>query len=211
VPADFSDQPYRIVATYQPPGRGGSTDGNGQPPFVPTEKQRQKVMDLASCRFTRDQIATALGIPPSTLDRHFATELAEGRLKVHAEIAGRLVEAARNGDRTQRIFYLKTQCGWVEGARVGYLDAQGRPADLPKQTFCLNIVGLDDAAQLSGRSKTKSPPISSIQTRARSSQPKLKSRAHHAKGPDRGPCISPCLAFNGPLLRRRNGSDFNRR
>jgi hypothetical protein len=137
------DTSPRRIKPGTPPGRGGSTDGNGQPPFVPTEKQRQKVMDLASCDFTRDQIAVALRIPPSTLDRHFATELAEGKLRVHAEMAGRLVDAARAGDKTQRIFYLKAKAGWAEGARVGHIDARGNAID-PPVTYTLNIIGLDD-------------------------------------------------------------------
>jgi hypothetical protein len=49
-----------------------------------------------------------------TLERHFQPELATGRLRLHADIAAGIVEAALNGDRAMRIFYAKSR--WAGGS-----------------------------------------------------------------------------------------------
>jgi hypothetical protein len=71
-------------------------------------------MDLVSCNFTLEQISVGIGIPERTLSRHFAEELATGRLRVQAQIAVGIVEAAVSGDATARILYAKALAGWHE-------------------------------------------------------------------------------------------------
>jgi hypothetical protein len=99
-------------------------------------------MDLAACSFSQEQIAVGLGIPLRTLARHFAEEIAHGKARVHAEIAGSIVEAARNGDRTMRIFVAKTQLGWRERTSMAFEDDKG--ALVNPNTFTIRISGLDD-------------------------------------------------------------------
>ena len=80
-------KPVREIEPGTTPGRGGGVAGDGQPPFIPTDTQRQRVMDLIACSFTHEQIAIGTGIPLRTLERHFQPELATGRLRAHADIA----------------------------------------------------------------------------------------------------------------------------
>jgi len=75
-------------------------------------------MTLVAAGFTRDTVALAMGIPPSTLDLHFAWELTNGKALTDVKILGGIVEQAIEGDKTMRIFYAKSRAGWREaGAR----------------------------------------------------------------------------------------------
>jgi hypothetical protein len=76
-------------------------------------------MTLAACSFSLEQISVAIGVPERTLSRHFAEELATGKLRVNAEIAVGIVEAAVNGDTTARILYAKALAGWHERTGPG--------------------------------------------------------------------------------------------
>ena len=118
VGAPQAHRPPRQVKAGLPPGRGGSTDGRGQPPFVPTNEQRSKVMKLVACGFTRESISVIMAIPDATLDRHFAWELTHGKTMIDAKILGGIVDMAGGGDKTMSIFYAKSRAGWREaGAR----------------------------------------------------------------------------------------------
>jgi hypothetical protein len=76
-------------------------------------------MDLVSCNFTLEQISIGMGIPERTLSRHFAQELATGKLRVNAEITAGIVAAAVKGDTTARILYAKALAGWHERTGPG--------------------------------------------------------------------------------------------
>jgi hypothetical protein len=141
--------PTREIEPGTAPGRGGSVAGKGQSPFIPTNVQRQKVMDLVSCNFTQEQISIGLGIPLRTLERHFQEELQNGKVRVHAEIAAGIVAAARAGDKTMRIFYAKSQLGWRERTSVGFEDSHGYAAD-PNRLFSIQIGGGGEAGTASG-------------------------------------------------------------
>jgi hypothetical protein len=95
-------------------------------------------MDLVSCSFTLEQISVGMGIPERTLSRHFAQELATGKLRVHAEIAAAIVAAARKGDKTMRIFYAKSQLGWRERTSVSFEGEDGQ-AMSTRQLFHIQI------------------------------------------------------------------------
>jgi hypothetical protein len=121
-----------------PPGRGAKPGEKGQAAFVPTDEQRQRVMHLLSCYFTLDRISVTMGIPERTLSRHFAEELATGKLRVHAEIAAGIVEGALNGDKAMMILYAKGLIGWRKHTSVG-LEATRGQAMNPRQVFHLQI------------------------------------------------------------------------
>lgn len=52
---------------------------------------------------------------PAVLDAFW-----NGRIRTGMAIAGKLIEKAMGGNVTAMIFYLKTQCGWVEHKTIGF-------------------------------------------------------------------------------------------
>jgi hypothetical protein len=105
-------RPPRQAKAGLPPGSGGSTNGKGQPPFVPTQEQRVAVMQYVGCGFTRESISVIMAIPDSTLDKHFAWELQHGKLMIDAKILRGIVTQAVEGDKTMSIFWAKARAGW---------------------------------------------------------------------------------------------------
>jgi hypothetical protein len=75
VPRKPVGKPKREIEPGAAPGRGGSVIGNGQPPFIPTDAQREKVVHLIARNLTNDRISLGIGIPLRTLERHFQPEL----------------------------------------------------------------------------------------------------------------------------------------
>jgi hypothetical protein len=69
----------------------------GRPHLDPTANQRGIVEQLAARGESRLAIASAIGIAPMTLDRHFDRELKDGRAKRWAEVIGMLFASARRG------------------------------------------------------------------------------------------------------------------
>jgi len=57
-------------------------------------------------------IARVLGIDPKTLRKHYRDELDTGHIKANAHIAESLYKAARGGNVTAMIFWLKTRARW---------------------------------------------------------------------------------------------------
>jgi hypothetical protein len=107
-------RPPRQAKAGLPPGRGGSIDGKGQPPFIPTDAQRAEVRKLRACGFTNESISVIMTIPETTLKRCFAWELAHGKTIVDAKILGGIVDMALDGDRTMSIFYARARGGWKQ-------------------------------------------------------------------------------------------------
>ena len=54
-------------------------------------------------------ISAVLGLDPKTLRKHYRDELDLGETKANAQIAGFLFNAARSGNVTAQIFWLKTR------------------------------------------------------------------------------------------------------
>ena len=84
----------------------------------------EKVEQLASRGLTKAQVASAVGISES---QWYARESQEpdiseaykrGKTKGVGTIANSLFEAARSGNITAQIFFLKCQGGWREAQRV---------------------------------------------------------------------------------------------
>lgn len=59
-------------------------------------------------------IARVVGIDPKTLRKYYRDELDLGSTKANAQVAGFLFSAARNGNVTAQIFWLKTRARWKE-------------------------------------------------------------------------------------------------
>ena len=59
-------------------------------------------------------IARVVGVDPKTLRKHYRDELDMGETKANAQVAGFLFNAARSGNVTAQIFWLKTRARWRE-------------------------------------------------------------------------------------------------
>lgn len=71
----------------------------GNPPFVATEEQRQKVRALAKTMraempIAKDWIASQIGVSVSTLDRHFKDDLVAGRSEIVASLGATMIGVA---------------------------------------------------------------------------------------------------------------------
>jgi hypothetical protein len=53
-------------------------------------------------------------VDPKTLRKHYREELDLGESKANAQVAGFLFSAAKNGNVTAQIFWLKTRARWPE-------------------------------------------------------------------------------------------------
>ena len=59
-------------------------------------------------------IVRVTGVDPKTLSKHYRQELDLGETKANAQVAGFLFSAAKNGNVTAQIFWLKTRARWRE-------------------------------------------------------------------------------------------------
>jgi hypothetical protein len=55
-----------------------------------------------------------VGVDPKTLRKHYRDELDLGETKANAQVAGYLYNAAKGGNVTAQIFWLKTRAKWRE-------------------------------------------------------------------------------------------------
>src|ERR1700682_6115623 len=82
--------------------------------FVVNEAMREKVRYLAGLGVRQDDIAKIIGCAPKTLRKRFRDELDRGVAEGHATISGYLFAAAKAGNITAIIFWLKTRAHWRE-------------------------------------------------------------------------------------------------
>ena len=86
----------------------------GRRAHKPDPAQRKQVETLAAYGIPEEDIARVVGIDPKTLRKHYRDELDLGETKANAQVAGFLFNAARNGNVTAQIFWLKTRARWKE-------------------------------------------------------------------------------------------------
>src|SRR3954469_16026997 len=80
----------------------------------PDPAQRRQVEALAAYGIPEADISGVVGIDPKTLRKHYRDELDLGETKANAQVAGFLFNAAKNGNVTAQIFWLKTRAKWRE-------------------------------------------------------------------------------------------------
>ncbi len=85
-----------------------------RPSYIPDQATQKQVEAMAGCGIPEADIAAVLKIDPKTLRKHFRDELDLGHTKANAQVAGFLFNAARNGNVTAQIFWLKTRARWRE-------------------------------------------------------------------------------------------------
>ena len=82
--------------------------------YEPTPEQRKQVEAMAAYAIPEIDIARVIGIDAKTLRKHFRDELDLGHVKANAQVAGFLFTAAKSGNVTAQIFWLKVRAGWSE-------------------------------------------------------------------------------------------------
>ena len=83
-------------------------------PFAATDALREQVRYLAGLGIPQDDIAKIIGCAPKTLRKRFRDDLDRGVAEANATIAGYLFAAAKAGNITAIIFWLKTRAHWRE-------------------------------------------------------------------------------------------------
>lgn len=107
-----------VPATGKPAGRIGN------PPFEPSEEQRQTVKTYAVV-LTQAQLAAHMGISEDTLQRHFRKEIDQATAMAVASIGSKLFKKASDGNLAAMIFFLKTRGKW--NSRIEVTGAGGGP------------------------------------------------------------------------------------
>jgi hypothetical protein len=82
--------------------------------FVVNDALREKVRHLAGLGVPQDDIARIIGCAPKTLRQRCRDELDRGVAEANATISGSLFGAAKGGNVTAQIFWLKTRAHWRE-------------------------------------------------------------------------------------------------
>ena len=85
-------------------------------PFVVNEMVREKVRHLAGFGVRQDDIAKMIGCAPKTLRKRCREDLDRGVAEANAVVSGSLFAAAKGGNVTAQIFWLKTRAQWRERA-----------------------------------------------------------------------------------------------
>jgi hypothetical protein len=86
----------------------------GRRAHIPDPAQRRQVEAMAAYGIPETDISRVLNIDPKTLRKHYRDELDLGETKANAQVAGFLFNAAKNGNVTAQIFWLKTRAKWRE-------------------------------------------------------------------------------------------------
>jgi hypothetical protein len=86
----------------------------GRRAHKPDPAQRKQVEAMAAYGIPEIDIAAVLAVDPKTLRKHYREELNLGGTKANAQVAGFLFSAARSGNVTAQIFWLKTRARWRE-------------------------------------------------------------------------------------------------
>src|SRR5215472_3588885 len=97
----------------------GGTTINQEPPmarkrFAVDEATSEKVRYLAGLGVAQDDIARIIGCAPKTLRKRLRSELDRGVAEANATVSGHLLAAAKAGNVTAQIFWLKTRAHWRE-------------------------------------------------------------------------------------------------
>lgn len=81
---------------------------------TPTAETRRLVESLSACGVRFADIAGKIDITDDCLRKHYKKELDNGRVDANAAVAQTLFNAAKEGNITAAIFWLKTRAGWRE-------------------------------------------------------------------------------------------------
>jgi hypothetical protein len=82
--------------------------------FVVNEAVREKVRHLAGVGVRQDDIAKIIGCAPKTLRKRCRGDLDRGVAEANATVSSYLFAAAKAGNVTAQIFWLKSRAHWRE-------------------------------------------------------------------------------------------------
>jgi hypothetical protein len=91
----------------------------------PTDENRKLVRSLAAVGTKYEDIALKLKISSDTLVKYYKPELDDGRIDANAAIAQSLFQAAKTGNTSAQMFWLKTRAGWKETMQHEVTGANG--------------------------------------------------------------------------------------
>src|SRR5499427_2832877 len=97
-------------------GTGIEAPAMARKAFVVNQTVREKVRHLAGVGVRQDDIAKIMGCAPKTLRKRCRDDLDRGVAEANAIVSGSLFAAAKGGNVTAQIFWLKTRAQWREGA-----------------------------------------------------------------------------------------------
>ena len=86
----------------------------GRRAHKPDPALRRQVEAMAAYGIPETDISRVMRVDPKTLRKHYREELDLGESKANAQVAGFLFSAAKNGNVTAQIFWLKTRAKWRE-------------------------------------------------------------------------------------------------
>ena len=86
----------------------------GRRAHKPDPALRRQVEAMAAYGIPEADISRVVHVDPKTLRKHYREELDPGESKANAQVAGFLFSAAKNGNVTAQIFWLKTRARWRE-------------------------------------------------------------------------------------------------
>lgn len=157
-------------AVMEGPGtsKGGGKGRIGNPPFVPTEEQRQLVRTLAKAFPIHNEhfIAARAGISYSTLHRHFKDDMVIGRAEMLAAVGSQMISRAINadardangqliakGDIEAQKFVLSRLGGWT--TKVEHYDRGDRPLETEVDLSWMTLEELEEYARLVERKEAE--------------------------------------------------------
>src|SRR4051794_15376539 len=82
--------------------------------FAVNDAMRERVRHLAGVGVRQDDIAKIVGCAAKTLRKRLRDELDRGVAEANATVSGYLFAAAKGGNVTAQIFWLKTRAHWRE-------------------------------------------------------------------------------------------------
>jgi AcrR family transcriptional regulator len=100
----------------------------GRPVFKPTRRTREQVEIAIAGGLSASEVASVVGISRSTLERHFADELKNGRVRKLAHVLCLLERAAKRGSVSAMKFLLTVFSNGTT-ARLGKKEATQRAAE----------------------------------------------------------------------------------
>jgi hypothetical protein len=105
--------------------------------FVINEAVREQVRHLAGVGVRQDDIAKIVGCAPKTLRKRCREDLDRGVAEANATVSGYLFAAAKGGNVTAQIFWLKTRAHWRERPVPRHPAADGEAEASPPTVLLL--------------------------------------------------------------------------
>jgi hypothetical protein len=101
--------------------RGGRRPGSGQPPFEPSETDRETVRTMVATGIPHADIAACLGdhgIDPATMRKHFAREIETAVTQINGLCGAGIIRAMHRGEPWALRYWSSARMGWNDRSRA---------------------------------------------------------------------------------------------